>query len=317
MRRDRVGFAAIVSVLFALVLGSPVGAGAATLSQVRAATPVAAKAGTVPTQPLMTSVSGDGLAVLAAWLPNDRAEAVTGYTVTATPKAGVVTAVCPTPAVKTITRPASDSGAWVAGLCEKVPYQLTMTASNAAGTSVVSAPSPWVVPLPASAPKAPQLVQVLGRSGALRLAWSPSAFNGGKPVSAYLVKVKKGTTLVKSVTTTAKATSASVTGLVNGTTYTVTVQAKNAVGASGVSTMTGKPSPVYPASAPTQISARPDGTGKVVLAWAAPVDDGGAAVSGFTVTWQQVDQAGVVGSVFVRHAAQLGWGTDHCPGPCR
>ena len=250
-------------------------------------------AGTVPATPLITSASGDGLAVLVAWLPNDPADQVTGYTLTATPRAGSVTTDCPAPVAKTMTTPASSSGTWIPGLCAQVPYQVTMTATNATGTSAVSVTSPWAVPLPATTPQAPQLVQVLGRSAALQMAWSPSAFNGGKPVTGYVVKVKKGATVVKSVTALSTATTAIVSGLVNGTAYTVTLQAKNAAGLSGASTMTGTPSTVYRPSAPTQVTARPDGTGKIVVSWAAPIDDGGSTVTGYAVTWRQVDQAGV------------------------
>ncbi len=281
----------VVSIVAAWVWSMAAGVGAASSSPPRLAG--GARVGAVPAVPFLASASADGLSVLAAWAPNDATDAVTGYALRATPLVGARTAACPVPAATTFFSGPENSGMWLAGLCAQVPYQVTMTATNAAGTSAVSPPSLGVVPLPAAAPKAPQIVQVLGRSASLRVAWSGATFDGGRPVTGYVVSVRKGATLIKSVTAPATALAATVPGLVNGTVYAVTVAAKNAVGSSPTSTGSGKPVPVYPPTPPTGLTALPDGAGRIVVSWAAPVDDGGGVVTGYTVTYQQVDRDGV------------------------
>ncbi len=74
-----------------------------------------------------------------------------------------------------------------------------------------------------------------------------------------------------------------VSGLTNGTPYTFTVSATNAVGTGSHSTAS---SPVTPATVP----GAPTATGAVAgnatatLSWTAPTDTGGAEISGYSVT---------------------------------
>jgi hypothetical protein len=60
--------------------------------------------------------------------------------------------------------------------------------------------------------------------------WTAPADNGGAYISAYVVKIYQGTRGLRSVTVSARATNALITGLGNRGYYSFTVTAKNVVG---------------------------------------------------------------------------------------
>jgi subtilisin family serine protease len=89
-------------------------------------------------------------------------------------------------------------------------------------------------PIVSSVPATPLAPVATARSKALSATWIIPA-DGGSPITSQTVRVFNGTTLVKTSTTTATATSLIVTGLRNGVSYTVTVSATNANGESSQS----------------------------------------------------------------------------------
>ena len=154
---------------------------------------------------------------------------ITGYTVTSSPAGGV------------------DTQAGMIGLSHVVTnlvngtaYTFTVRATNAVGTGAPSAPSTPVTP--ADVPGAPTGVVAIGWHRSATVAFAAPASNGGSLITGYTVTsdpaggvdIHAGTTGLNHY----------VTGLVNGTAYTFTVRATNAVG-------TGAPSlpsaPVTPA----------------------------------------------------------------------
>lgn len=116
--------------------------------------------------------------------------------------------------------------------------------------------------------------------------WDAPTQDGGTPVTAYTVTASPGgrsnTGLGAGVGT--------VTGLTNGTTYTFTVTATNAIGISAVSAMSNS---VTPASvgvatvpgAPAGVTAVA-GNGVFTANWVAPVNNGGSPITGYRVTVQ-------------------------------
>jgi|HubBroStandDraft_4_1064222.scaffolds.fasta_scaffold06127_2 hypothetical protein len=174
------------------------------------------------------------------------------------------------------------------GLCAAVAYTILLTATNSIGTGPASAPSDPVVALPAQAPSVPLITTVYGRHAALLVSWSAPDDNGGSAITGYVLKATGGGRTV-TVKPSASASVATVTGLTNGTAYNLTLAAKNVVGTSAAGTGAGTPKAAYPPSLPQSFSAVPDGLGSgVMTSWNAPVDNGGDAISGYLLSYQQM-----------------------------
>jgi hypothetical protein len=163
-------------------------------------------------------------------------------------------------------------------------YTFTVTATNVAGgSSPPSAPTPAV-----TAHTAPTPVASLTASpgdGKVTLSWvcDPSAVScsNGSPVTSFNVSVSPAGAAISPVPAVATTSSYSdpVGGLTNGTGYTFTVQACNAVGCTSAST-----APTVPFGAPGQpsVSGSVNGT---TISWSWNVPSGnGAAVTSFNIS---------------------------------
>ncbi len=136
-----------------------------------------------------------------------------------------------------------------------------------------------------SAPAAPTGVSATAAEGSATVTWTaPSP--GTSPISSYTVTPYIGTAARPATTVTGSppATSATVTGLTNGTTYTFTVTATNALGTGPASAASNPVTPSAPTApaAPTAVTATPGNTGATVT-WSAPASDG-SPISSYTVT---------------------------------
>ena len=239
-----------------------------------------------PPAPFLESVSSQGLGGLVSWNPDPAADAVTQYTVEALPAKGTTPPPSCTSPV-TVSVPASDSAAVVGGLCLNVAYVAKVRATNAAGTGSYGLPSNPFGPLPAQVPGAPLITSVTSRDQALIVSWSAPLSDGGEALSGYQVTATAGGQTVP-VSVGPTATSATVPGLTDGTSYQISVVAQNPVGSSAAATSSGIPQAAYPPAAPNQFTAAPDGSGNVDLSWQPPVDDGGASISSYQVTYEEM-----------------------------
>ena len=156
-----------------------------------------------------------------------------------------------------------------------------------------------------SVPSAPTGVHVTPSHGSLAVSWTPPGSDGGAALTGYQITASGGVngllgcdggsgemppvgqTNSCDVTVTAgpSATSATITGLTDGRTYTVRVTAGNSAGwgppSEPVSATPG--TPPAPPSAPSGVTATA-GNASATVTWSAPEDNGGAAVTSYTVT---------------------------------
>ena len=130
-----------------------------------------------------------------------------------------------------------------------------------------------------TAPDAPMAPTATAGNTEAVVSWMAPANDGGLAITAYAVTASPG----GRTATTTGATSPTVAGLTNGTSYTFTVSATNAAGASAPSTASAAVTPNTISEAPTGVSATP-GNAQAHVSWTAPAGDGGAPISGYTVT---------------------------------
>jgi hypothetical protein len=185
-----------------------------------AVTPTAA---TAPGTPTSVSATAGALSATVTWTTpsNDGGSPITGYRIT--PYIGA-SAQAP------VTAASSATSASVPGLTGGTSYTFTVTAINAVGPGPESAASNAVTPTALNPPGAPTGLSATAKSAGAQVAWTAPASNGGSPITGYRITPYAGGSAQATTTVSAAPTSASITGLINGTTYTFTVAAINAAG---------------------------------------------------------------------------------------
>ena len=175
-----------------------------------------------------TATAAGRTSATVSWTAPATGGPVTSYTIT--PYVG---STAQTP--KTITGSPPDTTTTVTGLTTGTTYTFTVQASNPNGSGVASAQSNGVTPLTAVAPSPPTAVAAESASQSARVRWTAPAADGDSPITGYTVTPYVGAAAQTPVPAAASATSATITGLTNGTGYTFKVTATNAAGTSPVS----------------------------------------------------------------------------------
>jgi hypothetical protein len=174
--------------------------------------------------------------------------------------------------------PGASSPITVGGLTNGQAYTFTVTATNAIGTSVASAPSSSVTPR--TVPGAPtSVVATAGNTQATVSFVAPA--DGGATITDYAVTSSPGNITVHGTTTPII-----VAGLTNGQAYTFTVVATNVAGPGAASSPSNS---IMPTSAPTvpgfpAITTVAPGNGAATVSFTPPASNGGSAITSYTVT---------------------------------
>ncbi|HLX32266.1 MAG TPA: fibronectin type III domain-containing protein [Gaiellaceae bacterium] len=256
-----------------------------------------------PQAPQIATVIPEGLGIVVSWAPALTDDQVTAYRVTARVMAGyeatasaAVPASCESP--PPVSAPVTVKSARVSGVCAGVPYTVSVTATNQWGTSSAGVASNAVVPLVAHAPTAPLITSVMGRPGALIVAWSPPTEAGGDALGSYVLSAQptKGTTKNVSVTVPSKTALVTMKGLENGIRYKLTLTARSAAGVSLPAHGSGTPSATDKPGAPSGLRVVPDSKGRLVVTWSAPSNTGSRGLSGYVLTYASVKVPGVAAS---------------------
>ncbi len=132
--------------------------------------------------------------------------------------------------------------------------------------------------VPVYAPGAPTIGTASAGNGQASVSFTAPASNGGSAITGYTVTSNPG-----GKTGTGIGSPITVTGLTNGTAYTFTVTATNSVGTSSPSSVSNSVTPVTVPGAPT-IGTATAGNGQASVSFTAPASNGGAAITGYTVT---------------------------------
>jgi Fibronectin type III domain/Bacterial Ig-like domain (group 1) len=218
---------------------------------------------------------------------DDGGSAVTGYTYTLKNN-GV--------AVSGATGTVVGTSATVSGLLASGKYSVSVTATNAAGSSSAASSVGTVTPVVVTAVKAPAAVTkpvAVAGNTSVTLTWTAPTSNNNASLVNYSVAIKAGANLVKTVLLPADTTiltaskvavtGAVITGLTNGTAYTFIISATNAIGSTAAAATTAVTPCTLP-DAPTKVSVT-SSDASLNVGWTAPASTGGYAMSGYVVTY--------------------------------
>ncbi len=171
------------------------------------------------------------------------------------------------------------------GLSAGTTRHYRVSAINASGTGTASGTANATTAT--TAPGAPtDLTATADGSTEIDLAWTAPSDNGGAAITGYKIEVSPDgtsdwTTLVAN--TGGTGTTHSHTGLTAGTTRHYRVSAINASGTGAASGTASATTATTAPGAPTDLTATADGSTEIDLAWTAPSDNGGGAITGYKI----------------------------------
>ncbi|MCU1441204.1 MAG: fibronectin type protein [Rhodoglobus sp.] len=247
-------------------------AGPSSVSPSRSGTPR-----TTPGAPQSIAVASGNAQADVSWAApsSDGGSAITGYTATAW-----ATASSTTPLASCTTTSTSCS---ITSLTNGTGYFVSVRATNDAGTGQYSGPRVAVTPL--AKPSAPTLTALTPANTFLTATFTAGAA-GTRSITGYEYQLNGGTWLAA----TGTSSPITISGLTNGTAYTVALRAVSSAGAGAASsTMTATPFTLPDTPSATTIVAEPGNTTATVT-WVAPNANGSPITSYSIVAWSAASQ---------------------------
>jgi Ca2+-binding RTX toxin-like protein len=240
----------------------------------------------VPAAPSIGAATAGNASATVNWTSSAAIPPITSFTIT------VRTGETVTQTIPNVAATATSRA--VTGLTNGTPYTFTVKAVNAAGTGPESARSNIVTPNGPLAAPTNVVAARAAASGAIAVTWTPPPGT----ITSYTVQVRLVGLPVNTINNIAgTATGTTVTGLTGGLPYTIAVRAVNATGpgAFGVSnSVTAFTVPNNPPGTPTVAQGPINGALTATVTWNAPLLVGGTPLTGYVVTANRLNAAGLV-----------------------
>ena len=228
-----------------------------------------------PSTPTLTAAN-TSLTVVWAAPSSDGGDDITGYTANASYNSEVV-ASCETTGAATVTCDITTLTDGTTALTNGRAYSVTVTATNSAGDGTASAAAAGT---PATTPGAPSVVAGTAGDGQVIVTWELPSTTGGSDLTKHRAVATPGGAYCD--TTDGTTTTCTITGLDNGSAYTFKVTATTAIGDGTASSASDAVTPVTTPGTPTAVAGAADDA-SVVVTWTAPTDNGGSAITDYTV----------------------------------
>lgn len=229
------------------------------------------------------SEAGGGTLIISWSAPsNTGGKPITGYTVTLTPGG------------RSCNPSAPKTNCTISNLQDGTSYSIAIVATNAVGSDSATTTSSAT---PYSAPDAATAGVVTSGFAAgsqtLVVSWTAASSGNGRDIERYVVSAKLGLVLAGTCTAMgAIAKTCTITGLANGTDYSIAVVTYNNyvsdLGSSATLSIAGAFHPYTVPGVPTSVRGAVGhaggGNGKIRVSWTAPSDNGGNTISEYTAT---------------------------------
>jgi titin len=224
-----------------------------------------------PSAPTVSSVvPGNQQAVITVSTSNNGGGAITGYKY-AFSASGPFTSFAVSPTGGTT----GATTYTMTGLLNGTTYSVYVKSTNGAGDSPATTYGPFT--LGKTAPQVPVITSVVAGNGSMTVNFT-APYNGGDALTGYKYILNNSVVDASAVTIGAVSNSFVISGLTNGTTYTVKMSAMNTMGTSAYSTVSSSVVPKTVPSAPAVTSVTP-GNQQVVVEYTVSESNGGAEIT--------------------------------------